>query len=72
MTIAAFTEDSITCVSGDIVYTMSITTPSGVTDSSWITFNSITRVLSYVQASSGFDGDYTITITGTITNANGQ
>ena len=51
---------------------MTITSkPSGVTDTTWITFTASTRVVSYSKASSGFDGDYTITITGTITNANG-
>jgi hypothetical protein len=51
---------------------MTITSkPSGVTDTTWITFTASTRVVSYSKASSGFDGDYEITITGTITNANG-
>jgi hypothetical protein len=51
---------------------MTITSkPSGVTDTTWITFTASTRVVSYSKASSGFDGDYTITITGTITNAIG-
>ena len=47
---------------------MSVTPPAGVTDISWITFNSNTRTVSYVQNNPGFDGDYTITITGTISN----
>ena len=55
----------------DIVYTMTITPPLGVTDTSWITFNEAKRVVSYDQKSSDFYGDYTITITATITNANG-
>ena len=52
---------------------MSVTSvPSGVTDSSWITFNSATRVVTWEKAPAiGFIGDYTITIYGTITNANG-
>ena len=50
---------------------MSITPPSGVSDTSWITFTAASRIVSYVKLSSGFDGNYTITITGTITNANG-
>ena len=46
--------------------------PSGVTDTSWITFNSLTRVVTWEKAPViGFIGDYTITIYGTITNANG-
>jgi hypothetical protein len=46
--------------------------PSGVTDTSWITFNSATRVVTWVKAPViGFIGAYTITIYGTITNANG-
>ena len=51
---------------------MNITSkPSGVTDTTWITFTASPIVVSYSQANSGFDGDYTITINGTITNANG-
>ena len=52
---------------------MSVTSvPSGVTDTSWITFNSATRVVTWVKTPAiGFIGDYTITIYGTITNANG-
>ena len=52
---------------------MSVTSvPSGVTDTSWITFNSATRVVTWEKAPAiGFIGDYTITIYGTITNANG-
>jgi hypothetical protein len=52
---------------------MSVTSvPSGVTDVSWITFNSATRVVTWVKAPViGFIGDYTITIYGKITNANG-
>ena len=52
---------------------MSVTSvPSGVTDTSWITFNSATRVVTWVKAPTiGFIGVYTITIYGTITNANG-
>ena len=51
---------------------MSVTSvPSGVTDTSWITFNSATRVVTWVKAPAvGFIGDYTITIYGKITNAN--
>ena len=46
--------------------------PLGVTDTSWITFNSATRVVSWVKAPIvGFIGDYTITIYGNITNVNG-
>ena len=46
--------------------------PSSVIDTSWITFNSATRVVSWVKAPIvGFIGDYTITIYGNITNANG-
>ena len=71
MSVAAFTEDSNICLNTDIVYSMSITPPSGVSVTSWITFNAATRVVSYVQANSGYDGAYTITISGTITNANG-
>ena len=51
---------------------MSITPPSGVSVTSWITFNTVTRVVSYVQANSGYDGAYTITITGTITTWRGD
>ena len=51
---------------------MIVTPPFGVSDTSWITFTAASRIVSYVKFSSGFDGDYTITITGTITNANGQ
>jgi len=50
---------------------MSITPPSGVSVTSWITFNAVTRVVSYVQANSGYDGAYTINISGTISNADG-
>jgi hypothetical protein len=52
---------------------MSVTSvPSGVTDTSWITFNSLTREITWFKALvNGFFGDYTITIYGTITNANG-
>ena len=52
---------------------MSVTSvPSGVIDSSWITFNKWSRYVTWVKAPEvGFIGDYTITITGTITNANG-
>ena len=47
--------------------------PSGVIDSSWITFNKWSRYVTWVKAPEvGFIGDYTITITGTITNANGM
>ena len=51
---------------------MSVTSvPSGVTDTSWITFNSATRVVTWVKAPViGFIGDYTITIYGKIVNAN--
>ena len=46
--------------------------PSGVTDTSWISFDSASRVVTWVKAPAvGFIGDYTITIYGTITNANG-
>ena len=46
--------------------------PAGVTDTSWISFNSATRVVSWVKAPIvGFIGDYTITIYGNITNVNG-
>ena len=46
--------------------------PSGVIDTSWITFNSSTRVVTWVKDPEvGFVGDYNITITGTITNENG-
>ena len=73
MTLVAFTEDSTQCVSSDIVYSMAVTSmPSGVTDTSWITFNSATRVVNWFKAPvNGFIGDYTITIYSTITNANG-
>ena len=71
MSVAAFTEDSNICLNTDIVYSMSITPPPGVSVTSWITFNAATRVVRYVQANSGYDGAYTITITGTITNADG-
>ena len=52
---------------------MSVTSvTSGVTDVSWITFDSETRVVTWVKAPAvGFIGDYTITIYGTISNANG-
>ena len=52
---------------------MSVTpVPSGVTDTSWITFVSLTRVVTWEKAPViGFIGDYTITIYGKITNANG-
>ena len=52
---------------------MSVTpVPSGVTDTSWITFDSLTRVVTWVKAPViGFIGDYEITIYGKITNANG-
>jgi len=45
---------------------MTVTPPTGVTDTSWITFNSNTRTVSYFQNNPGFDGVYTIKITGTI------
>ena len=46
--------------------------PAGVTDTSWITFNSATRVVSWVKAPIvGFIGNYTITVYGNITNVNG-
>ena len=46
--------------------------PAGVTDTSWISLNSATRVVSWVKAPIvGFIGDYTITIYGNITNVNG-
>ena len=72
-TVTAFTENSIYCTPSDIVYSMSVTSvPSGVTDTSWVTFNSATRVVTWVKAPAvGFIGDYTITIYGTISNANG-
>ena len=45
---------------------------SGVTDTSWVTFDSEDRVITWEKAPEiGFIGDYTITIYGTITNANG-
>ena len=47
---------------------MTVTPPAGVTDTSWITFDSNTRTVSYVQNKPGFDGDYSITITGAILN----
>ena len=52
---------------------MSVTpVPFGVTDTSWITFDSLTRVVTWEKAPViGFIGDYTITIYGKITNANG-
>ena len=52
---------------------MSVTSvPSGVTDTSWITFDSATRVVTWVKAPAvGFNGDYTITIYGNLTNGNG-
>ena len=72
-TISAFTENSIYCTPSDILYSMSVTSvTSGVTDVSWITFDSETRVVTWVKAPAvGFIGDYTITIYGTISNANG-
>ena len=72
-TVTAFTENSIYCTPSDIVYSMSATSvPSGVTDVSWITFDSETRIVTWEKAPAvGFIGDYTITIYGTITNANG-
>ena len=46
--------------------------PSGVIDTSWITFNNATRVVTWVKTPAvGFIGDYTITIYGKITNAYG-
>jgi hypothetical protein len=46
--------------------------PSSVIDTSWITFNSATRVVSWVKAPIvGFIGNYTITVYGNITNVNG-
>jgi hypothetical protein len=52
---------------------MSVTSvPDGVIDTSWITFNSMTREITWFKAPiNGFIGDYTITIYSTITNANG-
>ena len=68
----AFTENSNYCTPSDIVYSMTVTSvPSGVTDTSWVTFNSATRVVTWVKAPAvGFIGDYTITIYGTISNSN--
>ena len=51
---------------------MAIMPPSGVSDTSWITFTTASRIVTYVKLNSGFDGDFTITITGTITNAIGS
>ena len=46
--------------------------PSGVTDVSWITFDSENRVITWAKAPDiGFIGDYTITIYGNLTNGNG-
>ena len=50
---------------------MTVTPPSGVTDVSWITFNSASRTVSYAKYAALFDGDYTLTIYGSITNKNG-
>jgi len=46
--------------------------PSGVIDTSWITFNSASRIVSWVKAPiAGFSGNYTITVYGNINNVNG-
>ena len=67
MTVAAFTEDGEFCSQSDITYAMSVTTsPSGL-DTSWISFNSASREVSWTQqTNSAFIGVYTITITGSI------
>ena len=72
-TISAFTENSIYCTPSDILYSISVTSvPSGVTDVSWITFDSENRVITWAKAPDiGFIGDYTITIYGNLTNGNG-
>ena len=71
--VTAFTENSIYCTPSDILYSISVTSvPSGVTDVSWITFDSETRVVTWAKAPAvGFIGDYTITIYGNLTNGNG-
>jgi hypothetical protein len=47
VTVPAFLLNSNSCVPGDIVYSMTINTPFGVTDKSWITFDAATRLVSY-------------------------
>ena len=50
---------------------MIVTPPSGVLDTSWIMFNSISRTVSYVQNNPGFHGDYTIVVYGNLINNQG-
>ena len=71
-----FTEDSTYCVQADIVYTIAVTTaPAGViladveTPTGFITLDATTRSISWDTASTQYEGDYTIEITGTITAA---
>ena len=47
ITITQFTEDSIFCTSSDIVYSMTLTPTTTGTPTSFITFISTTRVVSW-------------------------
>lgn len=64
VTFAAFTEDSSYCTSSDFTYTITVTAPTGVTDTTWITLS--TRTITWTTSAFANVGAYTIHITATL------
>jgi hypothetical protein len=66
VTFSAFTENSAYCASSDFMYSITVTAPSGVTDTSWITLS--TQTISWATSLFANVGTYTINITATLPN----
>jgi hypothetical protein len=66
VTFSAFTEDSALCTPSDFTYSITVTAPSGVTNTSWITLS--TQTISWATSLFANVGAYTIKITAKLPN----
>ena len=66
MSFAAFTENSAYCAPSDFTYSIAVTPPSGVTDTTWITRSA--QTITWSTNAFANVGAYTITVTATLPN----
>jgi hypothetical protein len=66
VTFSVFTENSAYCAPSDFTYSINVTAPSGVTNTSWITLS--TRTISWATSLFANVGAYTIKITAKLPN----
>jgi hypothetical protein len=64
-----FSLSSASCQQSDIIYSMIVTPTTSSQSTAFISFNSLTRIVSWLSSTAADVGEFTIDVLGSITNA---